>query len=147
MVSGFTTSAFWWFRDSEHSAAPSAFLASAAASSDLVHQILPPRLQSATLLYVPEATELWAQGHDHPPPDDEASHCQKNWDIPRVSAVAEDLLQNAVDARSRAHLLATVLCMKRAKKYLFCYKALMHIQPSIVLLPGNVYPLDLLIAR
>ena len=87
--------------------APSAFLASAAASSDLVHQILPPHLQSAPLLYVPKATELWAQGHDHPPPDDEASRSQKNWDIPRVSAVAEDLLQNAVDARSRARLLAT----------------------------------------
>ena len=35
--------------------APSAFLASAAASSDLVHRIVPPTLQSSPILSVEEA--------------------------------------------------------------------------------------------
>ena len=47
--------------------APSAFLASAAANSDLTHHILPPRFQSSELLYVAEATKMWSTGLDLPP--------------------------------------------------------------------------------
>ena len=47
--------------------APSAFLASAAGSADLVHDILPPRLQNASYQVQVEALECWSQGHNAPP--------------------------------------------------------------------------------
>ena len=48
--------------------APSAFLASAAANSDLTHRMLPPCFQSTKLPYVEEATKVWSTGLDLPPP-------------------------------------------------------------------------------
>ena len=47
--------------------APFAFLASAAANSDLAHHILPPLFQSTELPYVAEATKVWPMGLDLPP--------------------------------------------------------------------------------
>ena len=86
--------------------APSAFLASAAASSDLVHHIIPPRLRGSSLLNVEDAKVMWCGGGDLVPPDGEAQHQQKSWDTLKVSALAESLLDNATDPRSRARLLA-----------------------------------------
>ena len=86
--------------------APSAFLASAAANSDLTHHILPPRFQSTELPYVKEATKVWSTGLDLPPLTGPASHHQKAWDAPKVSATADTLLRQAPDAVSRSRLLA-----------------------------------------
>ena len=46
--------------------APSAFLVSAAGSADLVHDILPRRLQNASYQVQVEALECWSQGHNAP---------------------------------------------------------------------------------
>ena len=86
--------------------APSAFLASAAASSNLVHQILPDRLRGASYTSREEALAAWRQGSDLNPPSDPASHHQKNWDLPKVLEAAGSLLEKAPDVQSRARLLA-----------------------------------------
>ena len=86
--------------------APSAFLASAASSSDLVHRILPPLLQSAPLSYVEDAVVSWSQGHNQPLPVGTASYRQKTWDAPRVSASAFALLDSAPNAASTVRFLA-----------------------------------------
>ena len=86
--------------------APSAFLASAAGSSDLIHQILPSHLRDSPIPNYDDALTSWAQGHDQPPPDAPASHQQKSWDTTRVRATADSLLDNAPDDMSRARLLA-----------------------------------------
>ena len=75
--------------------APSAFLSSAAASSDLVHLILPPRFGSQEVLHVGSALTSWSLDQDHPPPVAPASHHQKVWDTIKVSAKATALLENA----------------------------------------------------
>ena len=87
--------------------APSAFLASAAGSTDLVHDILPPRLQNASYQVQGEALECWSQGHNAPPPSAPTSHRQRAWDEPRVAAAADALLGAATDDRTRARLLAS----------------------------------------
>ena len=86
--------------------APSAFLASAAACSDLVFHILPSRLQSSPLPYKNEAMAQWSQGHDMSPPEGANQHHQKVWDSVRVSAASDKLLEDAPDVMSRARLLA-----------------------------------------
>ena len=86
--------------------APSAFLASAAANSNLTHRILPPRFQLRELPYVEEARTLWSDGLDLPPPASPESHRQKTWDTPKVSAIADKLLKQAPDAVTRSRLLA-----------------------------------------
>ena len=48
--------------------APSAFLASAAGSSELTHRILPPGLQGAPCPSHEVALALWSSGHEEPPP-------------------------------------------------------------------------------
>ena len=86
--------------------APSAFLASMAASSDLIHQVLPSRLHDVSPPSLDDAISEWSQGHDQPPPATPASHHQRSWDTCRVNATAEALLDNAPDAKTRARLLA-----------------------------------------
>ena len=85
--------------------APSAFLASAAATRDLVCQILPPRLQPLPTLYEEDALSLWSSGH-HIPPSGAAACVQKSWDAPLVSNAVDLLLQNAPHDVARARLLA-----------------------------------------
>ena len=92
---------------SYHQLAPSAFLASAAGSSDLVNQILPPHLQDTPYPERDAVLASWSQGHDQPPPPIPAAHCQKEWDTPKVRVTADLLLNGASDAVSRARLLAT----------------------------------------
>ena len=48
--------------------APSAFLASAAAASDLVNHIVPIHLQGSPLPNVDDASFLWSSGHNQVPP-------------------------------------------------------------------------------
>ena len=86
--------------------APSAFLSSAAASTNLVRHILPPRFGSQDLLHVDSALASWSLDQDNPPPVAPASHRQKVWDAVKVSAMANSLLENAPDAQSRARLMA-----------------------------------------
>ena len=86
--------------------APSAFLASAAGSSDLVHQILPSHLQGTHIPSLDAAATLWSLGHDQPPPEGSLSHRQHSWDSIIVSVVAENLLNNDSDCTTRARLLA-----------------------------------------
>jgi len=57
--------------------APSAFLASAAASSDLVYHIVPPQLQGSPMPHVEDAQRLWAKGHDRAPPQCVSQYHQK----------------------------------------------------------------------
>ena len=87
--------------------APSAFLVSAAGSSDLAHEILPPHFQASPLPHWDVAISEWSSGHDHLPPTGNDSFLQRAWDAPRVSAVADSLLNSAPDAISRVRLLAT----------------------------------------
>ena len=86
--------------------APSAFLASAAGSSDLAHQLLPSDLQGTPLLHVAEGVALWSRLHSQPPPADTLSHHKKSWDTPVVMATLDTLLEDAPDATTIACLLA-----------------------------------------
>jgi len=90
---------------------PSAFLASAAASSNFVYQIVPPHLQGSPMPHVDDAQLLWAEGHDRAPPEGVAQYRQKAWDTLKASASAEALLEKAPDARTRACLLASMTLM------------------------------------
>ena len=87
--------------------APSAFLASAAGSSALVNQIFPSRLKNTPTTTNEDALTFWAKGHNQPPPPEPASHHQRNWDTPRVRAMAEALLEDAPNKMVRARLLAS----------------------------------------
>ena len=82
--------------------APSAFLASAAASSGLAHLILPSNMQPPQLSYVDEALAAWSQGCQEQPPTVAAAHHQKTWDTIRVSSIADTL---SSDQRHRARFL------------------------------------------
>ena len=86
--------------------APSAFLASADGSSDLIHQILPPRLLDTPYSANIDALTVWSQGHAEPPPPAPACCRQKVWGNPRLRATCEDLLGTTPDTYSRSRLLA-----------------------------------------
>ena len=84
--------------------APSAYLASIHASSDLVKAILP---SSYVCLFplLDDALGSWSAGHGSSPPV-ELTHKQKIWDHPRVIAASNSLLQNASSDVDKARLLA-----------------------------------------
>ena len=86
--------------------APSAYLASAAASSGLISHILPASLQPLPIPHLDAAVALWSQGHDNLPPSGSAACNQKTWDASVVSTSAEGLLEDAPDDMARARLLA-----------------------------------------
>ena len=87
--------------------APCAYLASTAASADLVQHIVPPHLHDVPSPDRDEAETLWSEGHDHPPPAGVAQHQQKTWDIIKATSIADSLLETPPDARARARLLAS----------------------------------------
>ena len=62
--------------------APSAFLASAAGTSDLVHQILPPRFTGIPYSRREDTLSCWSLGHSEDPPSGDAAYQQKAWDTP-----------------------------------------------------------------
>ncbi len=86
--------------------APSAFLASAAATRDLVQDILPGHLSSLPTPDVDQALLCWREGHPTNPPVNDAAKIQRSWDFPRVAVCADVLLDNAPDDSARARLLA-----------------------------------------
>ena len=87
--------------------APSAYLASTAASLDLVHHVIQARLQRLQIPNVCDAFVLWSRGHDLAPPEEVEQHSQRAWDDPRASALAESLLEIAPNTRARARLFAS----------------------------------------
>ena len=86
--------------------APSAFLASVAASLSLIKTIVPAHLQSLPVPHKDLALTMWSQGHENPPPSGTAARVQKSWDMCKVVKTAESLLENAPDDMARARLLA-----------------------------------------
>lgn len=84
----------------------SAFLASAAGSSDLIDHILPDRLDSIPYPKVDDAKIVWSRSHDQSPPPPPVTSCQKAWDMSWVQQTFNTLLDNALDPRSHARLLA-----------------------------------------
>ena len=86
--------------------APSAFLASAAASSGLAHLILPANMQPPQLSYVDETLVTWSQGCQEQPPTDAAAHHQQTWALLRVSSIADTLFANSSDQIHRTRFLA-----------------------------------------
>ena len=86
--------------------APSAYLASAAASSTLVHQILPPQFSDTDLPCFQEALALWTNSCNQSPPEGITSYHQKSWDIPTILAIKENLLNSATNESSKSRLLA-----------------------------------------
>lgn len=87
---------------------PSAFLASATATSNFVHCIILDlsHLQGSPVLNI---EVLWSEGHDHTPPEDAAAarHQQKALDVSKATALAKSLLESALDTRVRARLLVS----------------------------------------
>ena len=77
--------------------APSAYLASAAGCSELIQQILPPRLRTAVDPLVEVACNLWQQAHQHPPPALPSSRSQRAWDSIIVEVTKNTLLDAAHD--------------------------------------------------
>ena len=60
--------------------APSAFLASAAGSLDLINRILPDRPVGTSYPEVVQALSEWRKGHDQAPPPSPEDRHQKAWD-------------------------------------------------------------------
>ena len=77
--------------------APSAFLASVHATSQLTEAILSSRPSPLSSSSVEEAVSVWTSGTDLPPPSGEAACIQKALDYPRAVALADHLLDNAYD--------------------------------------------------
>ena len=86
--------------------APSAFLASAHGSLQLVHKILPPRFQTALDQEHLKALDRWGAGLDDTSPTQPVSFRIKVWDMPRINDRGDFLLSSTNDAKSRACLLA-----------------------------------------
>ena len=86
--------------------APSAFLASSAASVSLAQCIIPPRLRSLPLLFRKKALFSWFSGHNSSPASAAALCSQKSWYSIRSLAVFNSLLESAPDPPSHARLLA-----------------------------------------
>ena len=88
--------------------APSAFLASADGSTDLVHHLLPSRLSTTLYPGREDALASWRDGLDQSqsPPVPPTSYRQKMWDLPRIQARADALVSDASDPVTRARLLA-----------------------------------------
>ena len=85
--------------------APSAFLASAAGSSELVLHLLPARLHASTEPYFDDSLSAWRSiAGDVPVP---SSSQQRTWDDACCRAVADDLLSRASNQTERTRLLAS----------------------------------------
>ena len=83
------------------------YLASTAASTDLVQHIVPPHHRDTPLPYQDEAEVLWSEGHDQPLLEGVVQQQQKTWDNLKASCTADTLLENATNPRAHAHLLAS----------------------------------------
>ena len=86
--------------------APSAFIASAAASFDLIQQILPSRSRHLHRLSLDNAVLSWRNTFDQPAPLPHLIHIQKSWDALASLSVYTSLLKNESDYLSRVRLSA-----------------------------------------
>ena len=86
--------------------APSAFLASAAGCSELVCCILPPGCNPSSSDLIKSALTIWSSDHTEPPPVGPSANLQKSWDLPKVRASYQALLNTAPEASFKAHLLS-----------------------------------------
>ena len=86
---------------------PSVFLASATATSNLVHCIILSHLQGSPVLNIDDAKVLWSEGYNHAPPEDTAKHQQKVLDVSKATALAKSLLESALDTRVHTCFLAS----------------------------------------
>ena len=85
---------------------PSAFQASAAACSDLIHQIHPERLSGVQCTFQDDALDMWSQSHEASFPDEIESFQPISWDTHLVQDAYNQLLRNAQSEASQACLLA-----------------------------------------
>ena len=86
--------------------AHSAFLASAAGTSEISNYILPPPLRCSMCPFRAEALQAWSQGHGEEPPTGSNISVQKAWDNPHIEASFNSLLVGA-DPPSKSRLLAS----------------------------------------
>ena len=77
--------------------APSAFLALAHSSSELVNAILPTSFRSLPAPFMDEPLSCWSRGHDLLPLEGNATCKQRSWDGARTAFVADHLLEGAAN--------------------------------------------------
>ena len=97
--------------------APSAFLAPAAATHDLVHQILPTHFWSLPIPYFNDALLFWFESHDIAPPTDTVAHTQRSWVASKALCLFDSLLATVPDDLIRARLLTVSTRESRAWLY------------------------------
>ena len=88
--------------------APSAYLSSTAATSNLVTAILPNSYHSIPVPSADIALAKWSQDHNGPPCQGQGTHREKNWDGISCTATASSLLDSATDEVTWARLLAVM---------------------------------------
>ena len=88
--------------------APSAYLASTAATADLVSILLPSTYKSIPVPSSGLAFAKWSEGHSCDPPTGADVVKEKSWDCIRAEATASTLLNGAKDDVERARLLAAM---------------------------------------
>ena len=88
--------------------APSAYLASTAATAELVSTILPSTHHSLPVPASVLALKKWSEGHNCVPPTGTEAMKERNWDIISAEATASSLLEGASDDVERARLLAAM---------------------------------------
>ena len=86
--------------------APSAFLASAAASSHLIQKVLPTRLSVSSYAPKDAALHFWCQSVDTSPPSPPNDKKQRAWDEPQIAVSFQSLLDVSDSSKMRARLLA-----------------------------------------
>ena len=88
--------------------APSSYLASSTATSDLVSAILHTTHQPSPAPFSDVALQEWSVGHGETPPLDAGAMKEKCWDRIKATYTAKTLLDGAVDDLERARLLAAM---------------------------------------
>ena len=89
--------------------APSAYLASAAGCSELIHQILPSHLLETLDPNIESALSIWSQGHANPPPPAPSSSHQRVWDAPKIEATFNLIFDCASNQQASARLRAVAV--------------------------------------
>ena len=82
--------------------APSAFLASAAGTTELQARILPPAISIVPDDSVISALRSWSARSQSSPPTGTDAYSQGNWDLACIQKVKEQLLDGACDPRDHA---------------------------------------------
>ena len=88
--------------------APSGYLASTAATAELVSTILPSTHHSLPVPASVLALKKWSEGHNCVPPTGTEAMKERNWDSISAEATASSLLEGASDDVERARLLAAM---------------------------------------